>query len=245
MKILIVDDEPLARDRLEDLLNDIGELDIAGFAANGREALEKAQTLQPDLILLDIRMPELNGLEVAMHLAQMKQPPAIIFTTAYSDHALEAFDANAVDYLLKPIRRARLEQALAKANPPQPQQLANVAQAAGEKARKHISAHNHGGLRLIPIEEVVYFQADSKYVVVHHENGEILIDEALKGLEQEFADSFTRIHRSALVANHRIEALEKDTDSHYHVKLRGIDQALEVSRRQLPQVRKIIADIGK
>jgi two-component system response regulator AlgR len=245
MKILIVDDEPLARNRLEDLLNDIGGVDITGFAANGREALEKTQTLQPDLILLDIRMPELSGLEVAMHLAQMKQPPAVIFTTAYSDHALEAFDANAVDYLLKPIRHARLEQALAKANPPQPQQLADVAQAAGEQARKHISAHHRGGLRLIPIEEVIYFQADSKYVVVHHENGEVLIDEALKGLEQEFADSFTRTHRSALVANHRIEALEKDADGHYHVKLRGIGQALEVSRRQLHQVRKIIADIGK
>lgn len=246
MKILIVDDEPLARARLQDLLDDIGGHQVAGEASNGREALAQVQRLQPDLVLLDIRMPELNGLEVALHLSRFENAPAIIFTTAYGDHALKAFEANAVDYLLKPIRRTRLEQALAKVHRPQPTQLQAVSQESGElRGRQHICAHHRGGLKLIPINEIIYFQADSKYVSVFHQGGEVLIDEPLKELEQEFTDRFTRIHRSTLVANAFIESLSKDAEGQCLLKLREIDKPFEVSRRQLPAVRRLVAGMGE
>ena len=243
MKILIVDDEPLARSRLQDLLGDIGNQHVVGEASNGRAAIEQAQKLHPDVVLLDINMPEMNGLEAAIHLSQLEHAPAVIFTTAYSEHALEAFDANAIDYLLKPIRRARLEQALNKIQPLQRSQLDKAA-ADQQASRSHISAHQRGGIKLIPIEEIYYFHSDSKYVAVHHQGGEVLIDDSLKSLEQEFSDSFTRIHRNSLVANNCIEALEKVSDNHFQLRLRGCDALLEVSRRQLPTVRKLISSLS-
>ena len=243
MKILIVDDEPLARSRLQDLLDDIGGHEVVGEASNGREALTQVQRLNPDLVLLDIRMPELNGLEVALHLSHFENAPAVIFTTAYSDHALKAFEANAIDYLLKPIRRSRLEQALAKVHRPQPSQLQAVSQQNGESlVRQHICAHQRGGLKLIPISEIIYFQADSKYVSLFHQRGEVLIDDSLKELEQEFADRFTRIHRSTLVANALIEELSKDGAGQPLLKLRNIEKRFEISRRQLPLVRRLISN---
>jgi two-component system response regulator AlgR len=248
MKILIVDDEPLARARLRDLLDDIGGHEVIGEAGNGREALTQAQQLHPDLVLLDIRMPELNGLEVALHLSHVEHAPAIIFTTAYGDHALKAFEANAIDYLLKPIRLARLEQALAKVHRTQPRlqsiQLQALSQGSDEgRGRQQICAHHRGGLKLIPIDEIIYFQADSKYVTVFHQGGEVLIDEPLKELEQEFADRFTRIHRSTLVANAFIEELGKGSDGQPQLKLRHIERRFEVSRRQLPALRKLISTL--
>jgi len=243
MKILIVDDEPLARSRLQDLLDDIGGHQVVGEAGNGQQALEQIQALQPEVVLLDIHMPEMSGLEVAMHLSQLEHAPAIIFTTAYSEHALEAFEASAIDYLLKPIRRARLEQALEKARPLLRNQLDMVATASHE-ARRHISAYQRGSIKLIPIEDIYYFHSDSKYVAVRHTQGEVLIDESLKTLEQEFGDRFTRIHRNSLVANTYIQALEKLSDNHYQLRLRGCDTLLEVSRRQLPTVRKLISELS-
>lgn len=242
MKILIVDDEPLARSRLQDLLDDIGKHQVIGEANNGRAAIEQAQQQAPDVVLLDINMPEMSGLEAAIHLSQLEHAPAVIFTTAYSEHALEAFDANAIDYLLKPIRRTRLEQALNKAQPLLRSQLDKAATASHE-SRQHISAHLRGSIKLIPIEDIYYFHSDSKYVAVHHQNGEVLIDDPLKSLEQEFGDRFTRIHRNSLVANSCIEALEKVSDNHFQLRLRGCDTLLEVSRRQLPVVRKLISNM--
>ena len=243
MKILIVDDEPLARSRLQDLLGDIGKHQIVGEASNGRTAIEQAQQLGPDIVLLDINMPEMSGLEAAIHLSRLKHAPAVIFTTAYSEHALEAFDANAIDYLLKPIRLTRLEQALEKAQPLLRSQLDGAA-ANQNLSRDHISAHQRGGIKLIPIEDIYYFHSDNKYVVVHHKAGEVLIDDPLKSLEQEFGDRFTRIHRNSLAANNCIEALEKVSDNHFQLRLRGCDALLEVSRRQLPTVRKLISKIS-
>lgn len=242
MKILIVDDEPLARTRLHDLLDDIGGHEVVGEAANGREALATISSLSPDVVLLDIRMPEINGIEVAMHLTRLESPPAVIFTTAYGDHALKAFDANAVDYLLKPIRSSRLEQALAKVHPPSHEQLQKASSEHGPRA--HICAHHRGGLKLIPVEDVIYFKADSKYIAVHYKDGEVLIDEPLKGLEQEFQETFTRIHRSTLVANSHIESLRKNNDGQHQLILRNISEPFEVSRRQLPTVRKIISKLS-
>ena len=244
MKILIVDDEPLARSRLQDLLGDIGNHQVVGEASNGRAAIEQAQQLHPDIVLLDINMPEMTGLEAAIHLSKMEQAPAVIFTTAYSEHALEAFDANAIDYLLKPIRRSRLEQALNKVQPLQRSQLDKTA-ADQQSSRSHISAHQRGSIKLIPIEDIYYFHSDSKYVAVLHKEGEVLIDDSLKSLEQEFGDRFTRIHRNSLVANNCIEALEKVSDNHFQLRLRGCKNLLEISRRQLPTVRKLISNMAE
>lgn len=243
MKILIVDDEPLARSRLQDLLGDIGNHQVVGEASNGRTAIEQAQQLHPDIVLLDINMPEMSGLEAAIHLSQLDHA-AVIFTTAYSEHALEAFDANAIDYLLKPIRRSRLEQALNKVQPLQRSQLDKTA-ADQHTSRSHISAHQRGSIKLIPVETIYYFHSDSKYAAVHHQEGEVLIDDSLKSLEQEFSDRFTRIHRNSLVANRYIEALEKTSDNHFQLRLRGCDALLEISRRQLPVVRKLISELSK
>ncbi len=243
MKILIVDDEPLARSRLRDLLDDIGGHTIVGEAGNGRDALTQVQALQPEIVLLDIRMPELGGLEVAMHLSRLDNAPSVIFTTAYDEHALKAFEANAIDYLLKPIRSSRLEQALAKAHRPI-QRQAIIQASDTQPGRQHICAHHRGGLKLIPIDEIIYFQADSKYVSVFFQGGEVLIDDPLKELEQEFGDRFTRIHRRTLVANAFIESLSRDSQGQCLLKLREIDALFEISRRQLPQVRKLLAAIG-
>lgn len=244
MKILIVDDEPLARSRLRDLLDDIGDHQIVGEASNGREALAQVAQLCPDLVLLDIRMPELNGLEVALHLSHFENAPAVIFTTAYDEHALKAFEANAIDYLLKPIRSSRLEQALSKVHRPIQRQA--ITQANGDpQGRQHICAHHRGGLKLIPISEIIYFQADSKYVSVYFQGGEVLIDDPLKELAQEFSHCFTRIHRRTLVANAFIEGLSKDAQGQCLLKLREIDTLFEISRRQLPMVRRLVTAIGR
>ena len=161
--MLITDDEALARERLRRLLSDVGGVELIGEAANGSEALALSERLHPDLVLMDIRMPGIDGIETALHLSAAERPPAVVFTTAYGDHALAAFDANAVDYLLKPIRRERLAQALARAAVVRRSQLQAV-RAEGAQPRTHICARAAGALRLIPLDEVVYFRADQKYV---------------------------------------------------------------------------------
>lgn len=241
MNILIVDDEPLARSRLRDILGDIGSNTIVGEASNGQEALDKIAEYQPDVVLLDIRMPVMTGLEAANVITELAHPPAVIFTTAYDDHALEAFDADATDYLLKPIRRERLEKALQKV---QNTSSESSNEEGNSKARTHICAHHRGNLILIPVTDIQFFQADSKYIVVRHLKGEVLIDESLKKLEDEFNHNFTRIHRNALVANSYIETLEKASDGHHYVHLQNVDEGLVVSRRQLSVVRKALASIG-
>ena len=239
MKILIADDEPLARARLRQQLERLGGYEIIAEAANGREALEQAAALKPDIVMLDIRMPVMTGLEAAAELSRQAQPPAVIFTTAYDEHALEAFDADAVDYLRKPIRKSRLEQALKKAGPPNRDAL-NKTEIEPE-TRRHICAQQRGGVVLIPIEDILYFHADAKYTAVHHLQGEVLIDEPLKALELEFKAQFTRIHRNALVANAYIRALEKGADGQHYVVLKAQDLRLEVSRRMTTAVKEVIA----
>lgn len=240
MKCLVVDDEPLARQRLVRLLDASVECDVCGEAGNGEQTLQEVQQLQPDLVLLDIRMPGMDGLETARHLAQLENPPAVVFTTAYGDHALEAFETQAVDYLLKPIHPARLQQALEKARRLSQAQLQKLQQADVGGSRTHLCARNRGNLELIPVTEIVYLQADNKYVTVRSRNRQILIEESLKSLEEEFAGGFLRIHRNALVAVASIRGLEKDAEGHCCVVLDGVDERLEVSRRLLPEVRKCI-----
>lgn len=240
MKCLVVDDEPLARERLIRLLGDCTGLEICGEADSGEQALEVVQTQQPDLILLDIRMPGMDGLEAARHLLKLEQPPAVVFTTAFGDHALDAFETQAVDYLLKPIHPQRLQQALDKARRLSSAQLEKVSAAQPDHRRSHLCARVRGNLELLDISEVIFLQADNKYVTVCAPNRQILIEESLKSLEQEFADLFIRVHRNALVANAAIRGLEKDRHGHFRVVLEGTDERLEVSRRLLSAVRKRI-----
>ncbi len=239
MRILIVDDEKLARDRLRELLMEIGGHTVVGEAMNGTEAVEKTAELNPDVLLMDIRMPGMDGLEAAMHLMSMETPPSVIFTTAYDQHALDAFYVNAVDYLLKPIRKDRLDKALAKAGKLSLQQLHEVNQAQEQPtARTHISVHLRGNIRLIPVPEIIYFLADSKYVTVRTVKEEHLIEDSLVNLEREFGKTFLRIHRNALVATTYVQGIEKDANGTWQVNLRGLDKKLAVSRRHAVAVRR-------
>lgn len=239
MRVMIVDDEKLARERLRELLSDIGGYTVVGEATNGAEAVEKAAELNPDVLLMDIRMPGMDGLEATMHLMGMENPPSVIFTTAYDQHALDAFEVNAVDYLLKPIRKDRLANALTKARKLTMKQIREVQEARPEPpARTHISVHLRGNIRLVPVQDIVYFQADSKYVVVRTLNEEHLIEDSLVNLEKEFEDRFLRIHRNALVATAYIKGIEKSPAGSWQVVIKGIDKKLDVSRRHTAAVRR-------
>jgi two-component system response regulator AlgR len=189
-----------------------------------------------DLVLLDIRMPGMDGLAAARELARMPAPPAVIFTTAYEEHALAAFDANAVDYLLKPIRRARLEAALQRARRPTRAQLEALDLAPAETGPT-IAATYRGGLQRIPVAEVLYLRADSKYVVVRHAHGEALVEESLASFEERFPGRFRRVHRNALVTPAAVQGLEKTPDGRSVLTFRGLADQVEVSRRHLPAVR--------
>jgi two-component system, LytTR family, response regulator AlgR len=239
MRVLIVDDEKLARDRLRELLSDIGGYTVIGEAMNGTEAVEKASELNPDVLLMDIRMPGMDGLEAAMHLMGMEHPPSVIFTTAYDQHALDAFDVNAVDYLLKPIRKDRLANALTKARKLTMKQVQELHQSRKEMpARTHISVHLRGNIRLVPVPDIIYFLADSKYVVVRTSAEEHLIEDSLVNLEKEFGERFLRVHRNALVATQFIKGIEKSTIGTWQINLRGVDKRLDVSRRHTAAVRR-------
>lgn len=241
MKILIVDDEQLARTRLRGMLQQLNGYEVVAEAANGKQALEASQIHQPDVVLLDIRMPGMDGLEAAEHLSKLDTPPAVIFTTAYNDYALAAFKTHAVDYLLKPVRKEHLQQALTAAHRLNRAQLQAIGEAETRHAEpSHISARVKGNIQLIPVNEIYYFQAEHKYVTVGYPKGEVLIEDSLVTLENKFAERFMRIHRNALVAIEYIAALEKDKQGHCHIKLKDCDKLLEISRRHLPAVRKFI-----
>lgn len=239
MKVLIVDDEAPARERLQQLLQKLDDIEVVGTAADGKSALSSCRKFSPDTVLMDIRMPGMDGLEAARHLATLEQPPAVIFTTAYGDHALEAFDSEAVDYLLKPIRRERLGQALSRAERLTRTQLSALSRV-NERARSHLSINYQGNIHLIPVDEVIYFQADQKYVTVYHHDGEALLDESLKTLEQEFGERFIRIHRNALVAASALSGMERDNQGSYHICLNGSDEKPEISRRHVAAVRQLL-----
>ena len=220
MNVLIVDDEPLARERL---IRMVGELEgyrvLEPSASNGEEALALIDSLRPDVVLLDIRMPGLDGLQV--------------------------FDVSAVGYLVKPVRPEALAAALKKAERPNRVQLAALTRPAmpgnGAGPRSHISARTRKGIELIPLEQVIFFIADHKYVTLRHEGGEVLLDEPLKALEDEFGERFVRIHRNALVARERIERLQRTPLGHFQLYLKGLGpDALTVSRRHVAGVRKLM-----
>lgn len=246
LSVLIVDDEPPARARLRDLLADIAPevpSAVLAEAGNGVQALAAIEALGgalPDVVLVDIRMPKMDGIELVRHLAHLEHPPAVIFVTAYDTYAVQAFELNAVDYLLKPVRAQRLLAALQKARSsrqPPPLMLAQLQHG----ARTHLSCHERGRLLLIPIVDVLYLKADLKYVSARTAEREYLLDESLTHLEQEFSERFIRLHRSVLAAKDAISGFEKnaleDADTQWQALLRGIAEKLPVSRRQWPLVK--------
>lgn len=241
MKLLLVDDEPLARARLRAMLADLPGVAIVGEAQNGREAVEMAQALAVDAVLMDIAMPVMDGLEAARHLATIESPPAIVFCTAYDEHALAAFEASAVDYLVKPVRRERLATALERARRFTGERHADLrARLPEARRRSHICARVRGSLKLVAISEVAYFSAEDKYVLVRHDGGEVLIEDSLKTLEDEFGDQFVRIHRNCLIATDRLLGLRRTGEGRTVAEVRGAPQPLEVSRRNLAALRDLV-----
>ena len=242
MRVLVVDDEQPARVRLTALVSEIAGYELCGEASNGIEALDQVQNTRPDIVLMDIMMPHMNGLEAARHMTKLAAPPAVIFTTAYDEHALAAFEANASAYLLKPVRKERLIQVLADVRALNRAQLASLEEDNPEAAeqRSHICAKLGMRLELIPIEDIFYFQADQKYVTVRHSGGEAVIEDSLKSLEQEWHPKFLRIHRNALVSTEYIAGLEKTSAERYQVSFKTVPDRLEVSRRHVAAVRRFL-----
>lgn len=239
MRLLIVDDEKLARDRMARMLDEASDVEVVGQAANGIQALALCNELHPDLVLLDIRMPGMDGLEAASHMMAFDEPPAIVFCTAYEEHAIEAFKVHAVGYLLKPVRRDDLKNILVNVGRTNKAQLTALAGVDGQ-SRSHLSARTRRGIELVAIDEIRFLQADQKYVTVRHGEGELLIDETLRELEQEFALHFIRVHRNALVAAKYISGLDRDEEGRYEVRMQDVDKKIPVSRRHIAGVRKVI-----
>ncbi|MEP7181510.1 MAG: LytTR family DNA-binding domain-containing protein [Betaproteobacteria bacterium] len=245
LRVLIVDDETPARRRLRDLLDDCATalpLAVVGEASNGREALDMLSSVAADLVLTDIRMPDMDGLELARHLLKLSQPPVLIFTTAYHEHALQAFDVNAVDYLVKPVRVQRLLAALQKV--PRLKPLTNARlDALPSSARRYLSVTERSRVVLVPIDDIVYLKAELKYITIRTVQREYLLEESLTKLEEEFGPRFVRVHRNCLVARDHIRGFERrvtdDGDAHWEVLLREVAESLPVSRRQQSIVREI------
>jgi len=237
MRILIVDDESPARERLKQQLSELGDCEVIGEAANGQQALECCQQLQPDVVLLDVRMPGLSGIEIAQHFNSLDAPPAVIFTTAYDEYAVDAFEAEAIGYLLKPVRKEKLARALRHAGRVSSTRLRQLKHPSHiEQRRAHICARLGEQLRLIPVADIHYFLADQKYITVRHKLGSDLIDESLKDLSGEFGDDFVRVHRNALVAEKAIATIERDEQGQYKIRLRDCDESLQISRRHATAV---------
>lgn len=245
MNVLIVDDEQLARQRIHHLINNIGNYTVVGEAATGEQALLKTQKTNPDIILMDIRMPGMDGLEAAKYINRVENPPAIIFTTAFSEHAVKAFETHAVDYLLKPIKQDRLEAALQSAKKLTRAQLTNLETNKNPDARQKICVKTRGSLELIPVDEIIYFKADQKYVTLRTEDHEYLIEESLKSLESEFEHLFIRVHRNALVAESFVSGMTKNETNHPCLTFNEVDDLLEISRRHLPELRKKLKGVTK
>ena len=205
------------------------------------QAIEQYKEMQADVILMDIRMPGMDGLEAAGHLARLENGPVIIFTTAYDDHALDAYDLNAIGYLLKPVQKEKLIQSLTTAQRLTSDQVNELP----STKRKFISAQVAGNLHMVALDDVYYFRADQKYVVACHANGELLLEDTLKALESELSGRFVRVHRSALVALDKISSLDKSSSGQTVVTFTGINDELEVSRRHLPDVRKTIKELSQ
>jgi two-component system response regulator AlgR len=245
IRVFIADDEEPARERLKELLGDIAAqvpTEVAGEARNGLEAVERYPQSGAQVLLLDIQMPGMGGLEVARHLSSLERPPTVVFVTAHDRHAVEAFELNALDYLLKPVRAERLAAALLKASAPAREQLARAATA----PREYLSVTERNRIALVPVREILFLRAEQKYVTVRTRTREHLIEDPLIALEREFAELFVRIHRNCLVARAAVRGFERmgggEDEPHWQVVLDGLEERLPVSRRQWPLVKEVISD---
>ena len=235
MKVLIVDDEPLARSRLRKMLAKFDQVEIVGEAGNGREAIARVNETRPDLVFMDIRMPGMDGLEAAGHLDRLDEGPAVVFTTAYDEYALEAFDVHAIGYLVKPVRAEKLAETMASIE----RRSLSVIKPASS-SRTHISAKYRGNIELVPVDQIYFLRAEHKYVVVRYPDGELLIEESLKSLEDEFKDAFLRVHRNALVAPGWLQGMSKSEEGQWFLTFKNIDDQVEVSRRHTAEVRRLL-----
>ncbi len=242
-RILIVDDEQPARDRMRELLADCAEEcahSIVGECANGHDALAALSREPVDLVLVDINMPQMSGIEFARHALNLPLPPAVIFVTAHDQYAVQAFELNALDYLLKPVRAARLAAALQKAarSRDEPRPSRELLASIDPNPRRHLSVAERGRILLVPVADVLYLKAELKYVTVKTAQRDHLLEESLAHLEQEFADQFVRIHRNCLVARAAIRGFERVVDEEgeagWAVLLQGMEEKLPISRRQWP-----------
>ena len=247
LRVVLIDDEAPARSRLKELITDCAPLvpaKVVGEAANGREALDLLASAAADLVLVDIRMPQMSGIEFARHALALESPPAVIFVTAYDEYAIKAFELRALDYLLKPVRRARLLAALTRARgmrAPGREALRGLESA----PRRHLSVPERGRISLVPVADILYLKAELKYVTIRTAGREYLLEESLTHLEQEFAEAFVRVHRNCLVAKSRIRGFEKaeaqEGEQSWVVQLEGCAEKLPVSRRQWQQVKELAA----
>ena len=245
LRVMVVDDETPARRRLRELLDDCSAslpIAVVGEAAHGREALDLMQSAPPDLVLTDIHMPDMDGIELARHLLKLPRPPVVVFTTAFHEHALEAFEVNAVDYLVKPVRVQRLLSALQKVPRLRPLSAERISQLPAN-ARRFLSVTERSRVVLVPIEDVIYLKAELKYITIRTHDREFLLEESLTRLETEFGHRFVRVHRNCLVARDAIRGFERrvndDGDAHWEVLLNGLTETLPVSRRQQGVVREM------
>lgn len=246
MRVVIVDDEPLARERLRRLIAEFPGYEVVGEAGDGEAVIEVIREEEPDVVLLDVRMGMVDGLQVARAINEEDMPPAIIFITAYPEHALSAFDAQADAYLLKPVRKEKLREALQRVRKLSRAQkpTISISGSSGKPAREFVLATTREGLVRVPAEDIVYFLADQKYTTVCHLHGEVLIEESLKTLEEDFSQWFLRVHRKALVATRFIAGLErgKGDESQHWMRVRHATALLPVSRRRLAEVRRFLTD---
>lgn len=248
LAVFIADDEAPARGRLRELLGDIAQeipTRVVGEARNGLEAIEQLPGSGAQVVLLDIQMPGMGGIEVARHLARLPQPPAIVFVTAHDRHAVEAFELNALDYLMKPVRAERLAAALRKAASAGPTPTERLAKAQPQ-AREYLSITERHRIVLVPVRDIVFLRAEMKYVTLRTRAAEHLIEEPLVSLEKEFAHVFVRVHRNCLVSRAAVRGFERaggeGDDTHWNVVLDGVPERLPVSRRQWSEVRALVKE---
>jgi two-component system, LytTR family, response regulator AlgR len=257
LKVFIADDEAPARSRLKELLADIRgtvATAVAGEAANGLEVIDRLPGSGAQVLLLDIQMPGMGGIELARHLGGLEHAPAIVFVTAHDRHAVEAFELNALDYLMKPVRADRLAAALKKAaaaGPAQREKLERAGQQAKAGSREFFSVAERNRIVLVPVAEVLFLKAELKYVTLRTQMGEHLIEEPLIAIEREFAERFVRVHRNCLVARAAIRGFERSSggggeggedEPHWNVVLEGVPERLPVSRRQWPTVKSVLPE---
>jgi len=240
MKVVIVDDEPLARERLRRMIDEFPGYRVVGEAGDGARALGRVEELEPDAVLLDVHMPGMDGLQVARALADADVPPAVIFVTAHSEHALSAHQAHAAGYLLKPIRRDDLAAALSNARRPSRAQLSALAGSERMQEPAYITARTRDGTERVAVADILYFWADRKYTSIFHLQGELLIEQSLLTLEQSFGALFLRVHRKALVARRHIVGLNVDGQGSAQVRIRHVAEPVPVSRRRLADVRALL-----